>query len=467
MKYIKFLRENYDVLMEFINCMKVGIWITDAEGRVVMINDHSLNTGGMVRDELLGRATSELIDIGYILHESSVLKAISSGHEESIVQEQGEGGYLMATSIPLFDGEELDMVVCVELDVTEIMRLKGLLENQKSITEKYRRELLRLLGQNGEGLEDGEDMITYNTAMIRIQELAVRIGKTDATVIITGESGTGKEVMAKLIQKNSERANTPFIKVNCAAIPETLIESEFFGYEKGTFTGANVNGKIGLFELANGGTLFLDEIGDLPLQMQSKLLRVIQEREVRKIGGEDVVPVDIRFIAATNKNLKKEMEQGRFRSDLYYRLFVVPIHIPPLRQRTEDIIPMTNYFIDLFNKQYRMNKSICEDAMKELEEYNWPGNIRELRNVIERLVVSGEDDQITRFQVSICLRDTGISDDTVGMNIHEESLSTLLKDYEREIIVKTVDECGSMSDAAKKLQVNKSTISKKLKEYGR
>lgn len=466
MKYIQFLKNNYDVLMDFINCMKVGIWITDAEGKVIMINDHSLNTGGMVRDELIGKSTIELIEIGYILHESSVLKAISSKHEESIVQEQGEGGHLMATSIPLFDGDELDMVVCVELDITEIMRLKGLLETQKNITEKYRSELLRILGQDNNGSEIGEDMITYNTTMIRIRELATRIGKTDATVIITGESGTGKEVLANLIQKNSERADAPFIKVNCAAIPATLIESEFFGYEKGTFTGANVNGKIGLFELANGGTLFLDEIGDLPLQMQSKLLRVIQEREVRKIGGENVIPIDIRFIAATNKNLKKEMEKGRFRSDLYYRLFVVPIHIPPLRQRVEDIVPMANYFVDLFNQHYKMNKVICEEAMKELEAYCWPGNIRELRNVLERLVVSSEGDQITRFQIKMCLNDTDGLSDMFGLDVQEESLSTLLKDYEREIIIKTVDECGSISEAARKLQVNKSTISKKLKEYG-
>ena len=331
MKYIQFLKENYDWLMDFINCMTVGIWITDAEGRVIMVNNSSISTGGLGREEILGRYTTELLESGYILYESSVLKAIESGHEESIVQEEGEGNHSMATSVPLFDGDELDLIVCVELDITEVMRLKGLLENQKNITRKYRDELLKFLGQNNTENNGSEELVTYNVNMIRIKDMAAKTGKTDATVIITGESGTGKEVMANLIQKNSTRADAPFIKVNCAAIPESLIESEFFGYEKGTFTGANVNGKIGLFELANGGTLFSDEIGDLPLQMQSKLLRVIQEREVRKIGGEKVIPVDIRFIAATNKNLKKEMERGAFRSDLYYRLFVVPIHIPPLK----------------------------------------------------------------------------------------------------------------------------------------
>lgn len=466
MKYIQFLRENYDYLMSFINCMKVGIWITDAEGKVIMVNDYSLSTGGLGREELLGRYTTELIETGYILYESSVLKAIESGHEESIVQEEGEGGNLMATSIPLFDGDELDLVICVELDITEVMRLKRLLENQENIARKYRDELLKFLGQNHNDDNCVEEMVTYNANMIRIKDMAAKTGRTDATVIITGESGTGKEVMANLIQKNSTRADAPFIKVNCAAIPESLIESEFFGYEKGTFTGANVNGKIGLFELANGGTLFLDEIGDLPLQMQSKLLRVIQEREVRKIGGEKVIPVDIRFIAATNKNLKKEMERGNFRSDLYYRLFVVPIHIPPLRQRPEDIAPMANYFIKIFNEQYKMNKVICEDAIKELETYYWPGNVRELRNVIERLAVSGSGDQITRFQVNLCLNDNSNTGDSMGPEGRNQSLNTLLREYEREIIMKAVDECGSISAAARALQVNKSTISKKLKEYG-
>ena len=467
MKYIQFLKENYDWLMDFINCMTVGIWITDAEGRVIMVNNSSISTGGLGREEILGRYTTELLESGYILYESSVLKAIESGHEESIVQEEGEGNHSMATSVPLFDGDELDLIVCVELDITEVMRLKGLLENQKNITRKYRDELLKFLGQNNTENNGSEELVTYNVNMIRIKDMAAKTGKTDATVIITGESGTGKEVMANLIQKNSARADAPFIKVNCAAIPESLIESEFFGYEKGTFTGANVNGKIGLFELANGGTLFLDEIGDLPLQMQSKLLRVIQEREVRKIGGEKVIPVDIRFIAATNKNLKKEMERGAFRSDLYYRLFVVPIHIPPLRQRIEDIAPMANYFIKMFNEQYKMNKVICDDAIKELEAYYWPGNVRELRNVIERMAVSGSGDQITRFQVSMCLNDNAGAGDNMGPGARNQSLGALLKKYELEIIMKTVDECGSISAAARALQVNKSTISKKLKEYER
>lgn len=302
--------------------------------------------------------------------------------------------------------------------------------------------------------------------MIRIKEMAIKIGAMDATVVITGESGTGKEVVANLIQKNSKRADKAFIKVNCAAIPETLFESEFFGYEKGTFTGANVNGKMGIFEMANGGTLFLDEIGELPLAMQSKVLRVLQEKEVRRIGGEENKPVDVRIIAATNRNLKKEMEKGNFRSDLYYRLFVVPINIPPLRQRKEDIAPLTNYFLNKFNAMYEVKKEISSEAIKAMEKYNWYGNVRELRNIIERLVVSGEGNTISAFQVEMCLKEDNFNNAEPVKNGENATLDELIENYEKQIIIQAVEECGTLTAAAQKLNVNKSTISRKLKKYG-
>ncbi len=279
---------------------------------------------------------------------------------------------------------------------------------------------------------DSDEIVSYNLEMIRIKEMAIKIGAMDATVVITGESGTGKEVVANLIQKNSKRADKAFIKVNCAAIPETLFESEFFGYEKGTFTGANVNGKMGIFEMANGGTLFLDEIGELPLAMQSKVLRVLQEEEVRRIGGEENKPVDVRIIAATNRNLKKEMEKGNFRSDLYYRLFVVPINIPPLRQRKEDIAPLTNYFLNKFNAMYEVKKEISSEAIKAMEKYNWYGNVRELRNIIERLVVSGAGNTISAFQVEMCLKEDNFNNAEPVKNGENATLDELIENYKNK-----------------------------------
>lgn len=464
MKYSEFLKENYSALLTIFNCMEVGVWITDGDARVVMVNDKSLGTGGLSRKDLMGREMGELIATGYILYESSVLKAIESGHEESIIQELGEGGYVMAISVPLFYNGKIDMVICIERNITEVNVLRGLLEKQKDITEEYRSELLRLKSQMN--AEENDDLVTNNIQMERIKEMALKIGIMDTTVIITGESGTGKEVIANLIQKNSARAAMPFIKVNCAAVPESLIESEFFGYEKGTFTGANANGKIGLFELANGGTLFLDEIGELPLHIQSKLLRAIQEKEIRRIGGKDPIPIDIRLIAATNKNLKTEMERGNFRSDLYYRLFVVPINVPPLRRRKEDIPLLANYFLNMLNQRYNLTKEIRDDASEELKAYSWPGNVRELQNVVERLVVSSPGNKITGFQVRLCLNGSSQLSEDISEDGDERSLNSIMKEYEKQVVLKAVNECRSLSAAARRLKVNKSTISRKLKEYG-
>lgn len=428
MKYSEFLKENYSAIGDFIKYIKTGIWITDSKGKVIMVNEESLKTGGLKREDVIGKTTEELLEMGYILDDSSVLKAILSGKEESIVQRTGEGSMLVATSVPVFHEGELDIIICTEMDITDVIKLKALLDKQKSIAQKYKSEIMRIKNQLN---TDSDEIVSYNLEMIRIKEMAIKIGAMDATVVITGESGTGKEVVANLIQKNSKRADKAFIKVNCAAIPETLFESEFFGYEKGTFTGANVNGKMGIFEMANGGTLFLDEIGELPLAMQSKVLRVIQEKEVRRIGGEENKPVDVRIIAATNRNLKKEMEKGNFRSDLYYRLFVVPINIPPLRQRKEDIAPLTNYFLNKFNAMYEVKKEISSEAIKAMEKYNWYGNVRELRNIIERLVVSVAGNTISAFQVEMCLKEDNFNNAEPVKNGENATLDELIENYEK------------------------------------
>ena len=463
MKYSEFLKENYSAIGDFIKYIKAGIWITDSKGKVIMVNEESLKTGGLKREDVIGKTTEELLEMGYILDDSSVLKAILSGKEESIVQRTGEGSMLVATSVPVFHEGELDIIICTEMDITDVIKLKALLDKQKSIAQKYKSEIMRIKNQLN---TDSDEIVSYNLEMIRIKEMAIKIGAMDATVVITGESGTGKEVVANLIQKNSKRADKAFIKVNCAAIPETLFESEFFGYEKGTFTGANVNGKMGIFEMANGGTLFLDEIGELPLAMQSKVLRVLQEKEVRRIGGEENKPVDVRIIAATNRNLKKEMEKGNFRSDLYYRLFVVPINIPPLRQRKEDIAPLTNYFLNKFNAMYEVKKEISSEAIKAMEKYNWYGNVRELRNIIERLVVSVAGNTISAFQVEMCLKEDNFNNAEPVKNGENATLDELIENYEKQIIIQAVEECGTLTAAAQKLNVNKSTISRKLKKYG-
>lgn len=462
MRYSDFLKEHYDMFMILFDKMKIGIWITDSEGRVIILNENSAKRGGKTREELVGKKTEELIETGYML-ESAALKTIESLKEESVVVEMGAGGYCVVTSEPLFFRGELDLVICIERNISEVENFKVLLQEQIRIKEKFQNELLRLQNMDS---EPGREFVTKNINMLQLKETAVNIGKIDATVMITGESGTGKEVIADMIHQNSKRAEAPFIKVNCAAVPESLMESEFFGYEKGSFTGANINGKIGLFELADGGTLFLDEVGELPLQIQSKLLRAIQEKEVRRIGGEESIPVNVRIIAATNRDLKKEMEEGAFRRDLYYRLFVVPISVPPLRERKEDIGLLAKYFCRIFNEEYGFDKSISNEAVATMEKYYWPGNVRELRNVVERLVVSGAGRTISAFQVEMCIGDKDCSlqaDLNTGQGIY---LDEMVGEYEKHLILQAYEECGSVTASAELLHVDKSTISRKMKKYG-
>ncbi|WP_428260911.1 sigma-54 interaction domain-containing protein [Gallibacter sp. Marseille-QA0791] len=422
MRYSAFIRQNYDILQEIIDNMRTGIWITDGEGKVLIVNNESVKTGGLTRDEVIGRTMDELLKVGYIT-ESATLKVMASRKEECIVEELGTGGHCMTTSIPMFCQGEIDIIVSVERNISEVEKLKSLLNEQVEMKKELQKELLKFQSRKDELCGR---MVTRNINMLHIREMAEDIGKIDAAVMITGESGTGKEVIADIIHKSSRRREAPFVKVNCAAIPETLMESEFFGYEQGAFTGAGGNGKIGLFELADGGTLFLDEVGELSIPIQSKLLRVLQDKEVRRVGGEKSISVDIRIIAATNRDLKAEVAKGTFRKDLYYRLFVVPIALPPLRERKEDIELLTKHFLDIFNKQYNMKKTIGPEAMEIMERYQWPGNVRELRNVVERLVVSGAGNDISRIQVEFCLKGSMSSAFEIGGGIWRRKKSCIL-----------------------------------------
>lgn len=466
MKYNAFIRQNYDILQEIIDNMRTGIWITDGEGKVLIVNNESVKTGGLTRDEVIGRTMDELLKVGYIT-ESATLKVMASRKEECIVEELGTGGHCMTTSIPMFCQGEIDIIVSVERNISEVEKLKSLLNEQVEMKKELQKELLKFQSRKDELCSR---MVTRNINMLHIREMAEDIGKIDAAVMITGESGTGKEVIADIIHKSSRRREAPFVKVNCAAIPETLMESEFFGYEQGAFTGAGGNGKIGLFELADGGTLFLDEVGELSIPIQSKLLRVLQDKEVRRVGGEKSISVDIRIIAATNRDLKAEVAKGTFRKDLYYRLFVVPIALPPLRERKEDIELLTKHFLDIFNKQYNMKKTIGPEAMEIMERYQWPGNVRELRNVVERLVVSGAGNDISRIQVEFCLKGSMSSAFEIGggyMAAEEELyLDDMVGRYEKQIIQDVLKECGTVTAAARVLHVDKSTISRKMKKYG-
>lgn len=319
-----------------------------------------------------------------------------------------------------------------------------------------------------------EERTSYNKivgespAMCKVYAMLDKVARSDSTVLVTGESGTGKELVAQTIHEKSGRSEKPFIAVNCAALSENLIESELFGHEKGAFTGA-VIARPGRFELANEGSLFMDEIGEVSLSVQSKLLRVIQEKNFERVGGIRSIQTDVRLIAATNKNLKEEVEEKRFREDLYYRLNVVPIELPPLRERSGDIALLSNYFIDLFNQRMGRNVGPVPDEVKScFSAYAWPGNVRELENTIERMMVLSEGDQLEmdtmpeQIRAGEAVEDSGTGSEWLTNKIRMEK-----NRVERDLLINTLKECNdNRTHAAKKLGVSRKTVQNKIKEFG-
>jgi transcriptional regulator with PAS, ATPase and Fis domain len=310
-----------------------------------------------------------------------------------------------------------------------------------------------------------DDVIYKSKDMEDIVALAEKIAGSDATVLIQGESGVGKDIIAKLIHRCSLRKDKPFIKINCASIPENLMESELFGYEKGAFTGASENGKSGIFELANGGVLFLDEVGTIPIYLQPKLLRAIQEKEIIRVGGASYTPLDIRIIAATNIDLKAAIRNNTFREDLFYRLNVVPIMIPPLRKRKDDICPLAEHFLKVFNKKYNTTKKMDDQAMGALLHYRWPGNVRELENIVERLVITSRSDIITSLEVTNQFSEVDTEDLFFEDNL-PQGLKGAVDRYEKKLIIENMKYYSRSQELADALKINKSTLTRKMKKYG-
>jgi len=313
---------------------------------------------------------------------------------------------------------------------------------------------------------DRNHIIGNSPAMVKLLETVVHVAPSEATVMILGESGTGKELIAGAIHFNSPRKDGPFVKINCAAITETLLESELFGHEKGAFTGADRR-KEGRFRQAHGGSLFLDEVSEMPLTMQVKLLRVLQERELTRVGGEQVIPVDVRLIVATNRNLTDLINQGRFREDLFYRLNVVALDIPPLRRRVEDIPLLVRHFIEIFAAQNRKEISgVTPGAMDRLIKYHWPGNVRELMNAVERGVVLSRGDYLNEEDLAI-IQTVTAEDENAPTVFDETTVDIPLERVEKTTILNTLESAGgNKSEAARRLGITRKTLHKKLKKYG-
>ncbi|GFO62619.1 sigma-54 dependent transcriptional regulator [Geomonas paludis] len=342
----------------------------------------------------------------------------------------------------------------------------GLVVRKALETSELRREVVQL---RSEHKKQGPPKILGNSKhMKNVLEMMAKVAKSDAsTVLVQGESGTGKELVAKYIHYESARADKPFVAINCAAVPATLLESELFGHEKGAFTDAKTS-KKGLFELADGGTVFLDEIGDMEIGMQAKLLRFLEDRTFRRIGGAKVIPVDVRIISATNKDLMKAIEEKSFRNDLYYRLQVIPIFLPALRERKEDILVLANHFIEVFSKEFaKPTKGISSMAEKLLVEYNWPGNIRELKNVIERAIILGNDENLLleNLPLEIVAKASQVTVPLTTFKLPPEGID--IEEVERELIKQSLEMTDwNQSKAAKKLNLGIDAFRYRMKKFG-
>ncbi|WP_333887017.1 sigma-54 interaction domain-containing protein [Clostridium sp.] len=437
-----------------------GMYITDGEANTLFLNKSYEKITGMKRNDMIGKNMRYLVENKY-LSQSGTLLVLESKKNVTIEQKFKTGKTVLVSSSPVFnDNGEITLVVTNVRNVTELYELKEQVKKNMELTEKYYSQLEGIRQQ----LLKFSDIIAKDEKMLNTLEMAKKVAKVDTTVLLLGETGVGKEKIAKYIHKNSTRSNKSFIKIDCGSIPYNLIESELFGYEKGAFTGANKDGKIGLFELADGGSIFLDEIGELPLDMQVKLLRVLQEGEIKRVGGTEVIKIDVRVVAATNRNLKDMVEKKTFREDLYYRLNVVPIKILPLRERKNDIEPLINHFLCVFNKKYDFDKIITPAALDSLKEYKWPGNVRELKNIIERVIIMSSGNKILRSDLPI--KEVWDSDVSSSNMWNEKlTLKEAVENLEESIIESSLEKHGNVRDAAKELGINASTLVRKRKKY--
>jgi PAS domain S-box-containing protein len=437
-----------------------GIMICDREGRIVRYNKASGRINDVKGDELIGKNLRELIAEGRV-DKVVTFEVLRKRRTVTIIQRNKMGKRILLTGNPIFDENgEIAFVMTNERDIQELDNLRSELQETQALAKEYVSKLSEL---EMKGV-DLSNLIIRSRKMQRVVEMAVRVARVDSTIFLLGESGVGKNMVAKVIHKQSDRRKGPFIQVDCAGIPESLIESELFGYEKGAFTGAKSEGKPGFFEMANNGTLFLDEIGELSMSSQAKLLRFLEDHEIIHVGGTKPKHINVRIIAATNKNIEELVAAKIFRRDLFYRLSIIPIHIPPLRERREDILPLIMHFLGKFNRIYQKEKILSPETTVALCRYDFPGNIRELANLIERLVVISEEDCIEMHDFPNEVIGLPVKD-AFFLNLPEDiSLKEALDRCERFVIEKSMKKYGSQRKAAKILRVDHATISRKMKK---
>nr|WP_277397853.1 sigma 54-interacting transcriptional regulator [Natranaerofaba carboxydovora] len=449
------------MLDAILNSTHDGIYIVDSEGKFIEANKGIERISGYKRDKLLGKTGLDLVEMG-LIDESVTSKVFKTKKQMSILQtlKHDVVKEVLVTATPIMDkNNNIKYIVATLRDLTELINLKYECEKSKELTNQYFSQLQREKRTN-------KDIIANSAEMKKTLEIIERIAATETTVLLSGESGTGKDVMARLIHNSSSRSEKNFVTINCAAIPESLLESELFGYEGGSFTGAKTKGKVGSFGLADKGTLFLDEIGSFPLNLQGKLLRALETFEIQPIGAEKSKNVDVRIIAATNQDLEQLVKEGKFREDLFFRLNVVPITLPSLRDRREDIVPLIMYYLKKYNEKYKRKVAFEKEVFEIAENYSWPGNIRELRNIVERLVVISQEERIDYSHLPNKMLEEQSINSSCSINIQEIlPLDNLLHEAEKALLNKAFLKYKTTRKIAKALGISQTSVVRKLKKY--
>lgn len=448
----RMVAEKERVLMDLKDVFEYAfdeIFVTDEQGIVVRVNSTCERHYQLAAEELVGKHVKELQKDG-IFYPSATLEVIEKKRPIELVQTTKSGEYLHVRTRPVFDDEgNLRRVISYSRDLTELYQLRQKVEEMDNQLKTYKKELRETYEHEG--------LIFKSLAMQKIVDTIKKVSVVDSTVLVLGETGVGKSRLVRHLHEVSHRKNESFYEINCAALPTNLIESELFGYSGGSFTGANREGKKGLLESAHKGTLFLDEIGEMPIEIQAKLLQVLQEKTFRPIGGRELKKVDVRIVAATNRDLSEMVKQGTFRKDLYYRLNVIPIAIPPLRERTEDILPLIYHYLQHFNKKYGRDVKLAPSTLQMFVGYPWEGNNREIENVIERIVITVDD--------VVTVEDLPLSMQEAAVEQSGQSLYKMLEEVERNIILKAYKTYGSSYKVADFLQISQSAATRKIKKF--
>lgn len=446
-----------NIVSQILKMTSDGFIITDTEGNVREINKQYADFFGKSRSEIIGKSilniipNSKMIDI--VKHKFSEEDAV---HKYIDGEAKGNSVIVSRSYVEDEDGNVVAGVAQVKFKVQTLAVAKKLMNEYEEL-EYYREEF-----QNQNRVDN---IIGSDTKFREIVKECLKVAKTDIPVLLTGETGTAKEVMAKALHTNSLRYDKPFVSINCAAIPFELLESELFGYMDGAFTGAKRGGKKGKFQLANGGTIFLDEIGDMPSSMQAKLLRVLQEKEIEPLGSEKSIPLDVRVVAATRQDLEAKMKDGSFREDLYYRLSVFNIHIPPLRERGGDSLELAEFFLDELNHKYKTYKTFSKAVKAYFLKYQWPGNVREVNNVVQSAYAISTENIIDINDIPARMLQQ--EKPAINLDKNKKSLGQIVDDYEKEVILELLKKHkGNCLEAAKEAGIHKSNFYRKLQKYG-